>query len=389
MKRNGMKLGAMLAVMLIVSMAFVPAVSAKENKIPIKNTDKQITLNLDKDYGVLIIPSENQKIGSINADYTNSQPAIPDVRKTAKAQLSGTIDDNNFVSLSGKVTIDGKPQNVKLTGQAEKVFVGWDVPEDAKPIYKEIGDRTITRYEGARRMYASFVELKDENGKFNLHGEFFEDGVGGLVGTVIINGKECNIGLAGESRSMSENVGFSIQTLSSKTLDVPQRSQWEIFWNDPYDYDAASKACGETSAAMLEEYWSSNHPAIWDIWVWNGYKTMNRAQAQNYLNTKGVYLTMGEETGTFSHTISHIKQMIDDGRPFYLLEKSQWGNCHAVVLKGYNDGLISDYFRLNDPNTLTGNNIMNWDGLSLFTYRKNVYEYAECESPSNGYSYLG
>ena len=385
-----MKLSAVLAVMLIVSMAFVPAVSAKENKIPIKNTDKQITLNLDKDYGVLIIPSENQKIGSINADYTNSQPAIPDVRKTAKAQLSGTIDDNNFVSLSGKVTIDGKPQNVKLTGQAEKVFVGWDVPEDAKPIYKEIGDRTITRYEGARRMYASFVELKDGKSKFNLHGEFFEDGVGGLVGTVIINGKECNIGLAGESRSMSENVGFSIQTLSSKTLDVPQRSQWEIFWNG-HGWDAANSACGETCAAMLEEYYNSNHPTIWSIWVWNGYESMNSAEAQTYLDGKGISLDRGVKTGSLSYTISEIKEMIDDGRPFYLTEESVWGNCHAVVLRGYYD-TSNPYFKLNDPNTLTGINSMCWYNTdnTFFNYEENVYEYeGGSDNSPTGYSYLG
>ncbi|MGP8329009.1 MAG: C39 family peptidase [Methanosarcinaceae archaeon] len=389
--KSNIKFGisALLAAMLLMSMVFVPTVSAKNNKITITNTDKQIILNLDKDCGVLVIPFGNLKCDSIYTDYTDSKPAIPDVRKTAITQLSGTIDDNNFISLSGTITLDGKPRNVKLTGQAEKVFVGWDVPEDAKPIYNEIDNRTMTRYEGARRMYASFVELKDGKGKFNLHGEFFEDGVGGLVGTAIINGKECNIGFVGESTSMSENVSIGIQTLSSsETLDVPQRSQWEIYWYEQ-NYDAASQACGETCAAMLEEYWSGNHPAIWDIWKSNGYESMNSIEAQTYLDGKGIYLNRGVKTGSLSYTISEIEEMIDDGKPFFLIEESRWGTCHAVVLRGYYDALISPYFILNDPNTLTGTNTMHWynSDNTFFNYEENVYEYES--GSSTGYSYLG
>jgi len=390
MKLN-MKFGisTLLVAMLLVSMVFVPAVSAKENKIPITNTDKQITLNLDKDFGVLIIPSENQKIDSVYGDYTNFKPAIPDVRKTAITQLSGTIDDNNFVSLSGTITVDGKPQNVKLTGQAEKVFIGWDVLEDAKPIYKEIDGRTMTRYEDARRMYASFVELKDGKGKFNLHGEFFEDGVGGLVGTAIINGKECNIGLVGESSSMSENVSFSIQTLSSKTLDVPQRSQWEIYWYQQ-NYDAASQACGETCAAMLEEYWTSNHPTIWDIWVYNGNKSMNPYEADAYLGHVGVPCAVDHYTGTLAENIYNVKAKININWPFYMTEETVRETCHAVVVRGYDD--YYEQFMMRDPNTLNGASTMVWyeaGDLTGFNFEDNVYEYiGGGDEWANGYIFV-
>ena len=250
----------------------------------------------------------------------------------------------------------------------------------------------MTRYEDARRMYASFVELKDGKGKFNLHGEFFEDGVGGLVGTAIINGKVCNIGLVGESTSMSENVSFSIQTLSSsETLDVPRRSQWEIFWYEQ-NYDAASQACGETCAAMLEEYWSGNHPAIWDIWVANGNTPMDSIDAQTYLDDQGIYLNRGVKSGSLSYTISEIEEMIDDGRPFFLTEESGWGTCHAVVLRGYYDALIDPWFKINDPNTWTGTNAMFWykTDNTCFNYEENVYEYeGSTDTSSTGYSYLG
>ncbi|MGP8320301.1 MAG: hypothetical protein ACT6FD_05865, partial [Methanosarcinaceae archaeon] len=92
--KSNIKFGisALLAAMLLMSMVFVPTVSAKNNKITITNTDKQIILNLDKDCGVLVIPFGNLKCDSIYTDYTDSKPAIPDVRKTAITQLSGTID---------------------------------------------------------------------------------------------------------------------------------------------------------------------------------------------------------------------------------------------------------------------------------------------------------
>ena len=387
---KGMRLGALFIAMLVVSMAFVAAESAQANKITITNTDKQISLNLDEDCGVLIIPSGDKKSDSIYTDYTD-KPAISDVRKTAITQLSGTIDDSNFVSLSGTITIDGKPQDVKLTGQAEKVFVGWDVPEGAKPIYRDVDGRTMTRYEDARRMYASFVELKDDKGKFNLHGEFFEDGVGGLVGTAIINGKECDIGLVGESTSMSENVSFSIQTLSSsETLDVPQRSQWEIWWYQN-DYDVASQACGHTVAAMLEEYWTSNHPTIWSIWT-NNSNPMSPSEAENYLiNEAGVNVDSNVFTGTLTANIDKVEDLIDSGYPFYMTEKSFWGECHAVVVKGYYYTLSNSYFELNDPNTLSGFDTMYryHNENTFFNFEDNVYGYeGGGDDTSTGFAYV-
>jgi hypothetical protein len=266
------------------------------------------------------------------------------------------------------------------------------IPEGAKPIYTEVANRTMTRYEGATEMYATYVDVKDKAGKYQLHGEFYDGGIGGFVGTVEIEGKECQLGLLGDSVSMYESVIPAVETKGSYYLIVPQRSQWEIYYYQQ-DWNAANNACGETSAAMLEEYWSGIHPSIWSIWDFNGFTNMDSGDAQNYLDGKGIYLERDVEEGTLYGTINEIIYMIDDGRPFFLTEESQWGTCHAVVLRGYCYGAdIDAYFRVNDPNTLTGTNIMCWydeDDYS-FNYEENVYEYeGSTDDSSIGYSYLG
>ena len=114
--------------------------------------------------------------------------------------------------------------------------------------------------------------------------------------------------------------------------------------------------------------------------------------AQTYLDDQGIYLNRGVKSGSLSYTISEIEEMIDDGRPFYLTEESRWGTCHAVVLRGYYDALITSFFMLNDPNTLTGTNAICWYNTdnTLFNYEENVYEYAgSTDTSSTGYSYLG
>ncbi len=164
----------------------------------------------------------------------------------------------------------------------------------------------MTRYEGAREMYATYVDLQDKKGKYNLHGEFYEDGNGCIVGKVVKNGIECEIGLLGSSISMYENVSPTATIKSSKFLTVPQRSQWEIYTEEG-DYDAASQACGEASAAMLEEYWSGNHPTIWSIWDYNGCAPMSAGQAQDYLDHQGVSLIKGLRTGSLSITLLYYR----------------------------------------------------------------------------------
>lgn len=68
------------------------------------------------------------------------------------------------------------------------------------------------------------------------------------------NGVECEIGLLGSSINMYRSVSPTVTTAyANRSLSVPQRSQWEIFVYHG-DYSAASQACGETSAAMLQEY---------------------------------------------------------------------------------------------------------------------------------------
>ncbi|AAM06353.1 TPA: hypothetical protein HA338_00485 [Methanosarcina acetivorans] len=240
-------------------------------------------------------------------------------------------------------------------------------------------------------MYATHVDLQDKKGKYNLHGEFYEDGNGCIVGKVIKNGVECNIGLLGPSISMYENVSPTATIKSSKYLTVPQRSQWEIYDKEG-DYDAASQACGEASAAMLEEYWSGNHPTIWSIWNYNGCDPMSAGEAQDYLDHQGVSLIKGLRTGSLSYTVDQIEDMIDRGRPFFLIEESRWGTCHAVVLRGYDSDGINPYFQLNDPNTWTGSNTMYWYNSidTTFNYEENIYEYIESSDTSSiGYYYLG
>jgi len=316
----------------------------------------------------------------------------PSENKTAQAHLTGTIDGKNHLLLSGTIVIDGKPHAVDFEGKAEKIFVGWNVPEGAKPIYRDLHGKTQTRYEGATRMYASTIELKDKNNQFDLKGEFFEDGRGNfLVGKAVIDGVKYEIGLSGSSVGLVEEVindpDQTMQTRGSKYLDVPQRSQWELFW-DGHGYSAASRACGQTCAAMLEEYWTGNSPDIWDIWVWTGYEPMNLAETEAYFDEVGVPCWKGNYNGSLSSYINHVKQRIDLEWPLDITEESYYGNCHAVVIRGYDDS--AEKFVLRDPNTLTGINTMYWyDEAAYFNFEDNVYEYVCGEDKwSNGYVYV-
>lgn len=265
-------IGVLLAAMLLISIAFVPMVSARAETLSDSSDVKQVILTMDQKDGVLIIPLDDKKIADLSTANTT--------KKSATAYLSGTIDKNNLVVLEGVITLDGEEDKVQLSGEATQVFIGWDVPDGAKPIYSKVDNMTMTRYEGATEMYATYVGLQDTEGKYNLHGEFYEDGKGCIVGKVIRNGIECEIGLLGSSISMYENVSPTATMKSSEFLTVPQRSQWEIYTSQG-DYDAASQACGETCAAMLEEYWSGDHPSIWSIWVYNSYDLMSAGEAHD------------------------------------------------------------------------------------------------------------
>ena len=150
----------------------------------------QVNVDLTKEGGIFIIPTNT---GSV-------------IEKNASAVFSGTIDETNHVILEGTIILDEEEENVKLLGDAYKVFVGWNVPEGAKPIYTEVGNTTMTRYEGATKKYATYVDVSDESEKYTLHGEFADDGSGGFIGFVYLDGKECQIGLRGSSMSMYENV---------------------------------------------------------------------------------------------------------------------------------------------------------------------------------------
>lgn len=343
---------------------------SKEYTASTATTNKQIILCLDEPGGLVIEPSGD---------------------RTAQAYLAGTIDGKNCLLLAGTITIDDTPYAVDLEGKAEKIFVGWHVPKDAKPIYKDLHGKTMTRYEGATRMYACAVELSDKSNQIFLKGEFFEDSIGGLHGTVVIDETKYEIAFRGTSDGLIDEVVHDpdqpMDARGSKYLDVPQRSQWELYY-DGHGYDAASRACGETCAAMLEEYWNGNSPDIWDIWVWNGYDPMSPSEAEDYFEEVDVPCYKGHYTGSLTNNINHVKQRINWEWPLYVTEESQWGNCHAVVVRGYHD--TQQNFALRDPNTWTGTNLMSWyDWQASFNFEENVYENTCGEDDwSNGYVYV-
>lgn len=142
---------------------------------------------------------------------------------------------------------------------------------------------------------------------------------------------------------------------------------------------------------MLEEYWTSNHPTIWSIWT-NNSNPMSPSEAENYLiNEAGVNVDSDVFTGTLTANIDKVEDLIDSGYPFYMTEESYWGTCHAVVVKGYYDALINPYFKLNDPNTLSGFNTIYWyhnDNI-FFNFEDNVYEYVGGgDTTSTGFVYV-
>jgi hypothetical protein len=212
-----------------------------------------------------------------------------------------------------------------------------------------------------------------------------------LVGTAVIDGVKYEIGLCGSSVGLVEEVindpDQTMQTRGSKYLDVSQRSQWELLAG--HGYDAASRACGQTCAAMLEEYWTGNSPDIWDIWVWTGYEPMNLAETEAYFDEVGVPCWKDDYNGSLSSNINHVKQRIDLEWPLDITEESNHGNCHAVVIRGYDDSY--EDFALRDPNTWTGITTMYWydEAAAGFNFEDNVYEYVGGEDEwSDGYVYV-
>ncbi|MDD3248030.1 MAG: C39 family peptidase [Methanosarcina sp.] len=275
------------------------------------------------------------------------------------------------------INLDGKEEKIKLKGEAKKEFIGWDVPEGAKPIYSTVGDEkigyaTITRYEGAIERYATFADFVDENNKYSLHGIFYQDGHGGLAGTILNNETEYNIILKGSSVGLYESTTPEESTKSSLYITVPYRSQWELCLDEGYSYSEASQACGVAVCAMLEEFYNSNNPELGPIW--DDYGSMSATEAEDYLQSQDIDADKRSHTGSLSYVIDCAQYYIDTGRPFYLSEESVWGEAHAVVLRGYNDD--SEFFKLNDPNDVSGVSTMYWYPSSnpLFNFEENVYE---------------
>lgn len=121
----------------MVGIALIPAVGAQKGTAFESLDPKQVTLTLDQKPGVLYIPTNDIKINDLSTENAT--------KKQATASLSGTIDENNFVILEGVITLDGKNVKVQLFGEATQVFIGWDVPKGAKPIYSKVDNMTMTR----------------------------------------------------------------------------------------------------------------------------------------------------------------------------------------------------------------------------------------------------
>ena len=161
--------------------------------------DNQINFVLNN--GTLMIPLEG-KTASIHGVFDpENVTEIP-----ATAYFSGRIDDNNSVTVEGTINVDGNARNVSMSGTAEKVFSGWNVPEGAKPIKVKAGSTTVTRYEGATEKYTVSMNLQDESEEIVLSGMFYEDCHGGFLGTIEKDGKECIIGLIGNATDLYERV---------------------------------------------------------------------------------------------------------------------------------------------------------------------------------------
>jgi hypothetical protein len=112
------KTKAILGVMLLLLVAFVPVGSVQAGVLSDSSYVKQVAIELDQKEGVLIVPTDGGKIEDLSVTKVSE--------KTAKAYLTGTINDQNLVTLEGVITLDGKDDKVKLSGGATQVFVGWD-----------------------------------------------------------------------------------------------------------------------------------------------------------------------------------------------------------------------------------------------------------------------
>ncbi|SFM50575.1 hypothetical protein [Methanolobus profundi] len=175
--------------------------------------EKQVTAVLDD--GILMVPIEGKTVSIYKPFDPENVTEIP-----ATAYFSGTVDKNNSVILEGIITIGGENETVRLSGNAGKVFSGWNVPDGAKPIEKKVGTTTLTRYEGATRKYTTYVNVQDENGEYVLQGQFLEDNHGGFIGTIVRDGKECIIALRGNSSSFCENVTLINTTEAEEELEA-------------------------------------------------------------------------------------------------------------------------------------------------------------------------
>jgi hypothetical protein len=140
-----------------------------------------------------------------------------------------------------------------------------------------------------------------------------------------------------------------------------------------YSYSEARIACACAATAMLEEYYTSVSPTIGSIY--DEYGSMNAYEVEEYLQDENIDVDRREHDGTLSSVINAGVYYIDTNRPFYTSEENSDGDAHAIVIRGYSD--LSDYFRYEDPNKLSGSSTMYWYDADYpsFNFEENVYEH--------------
>ncbi|SFM77625.1 hypothetical protein [Methanolobus profundi] len=172
-----MQKSKIILILLLLSLIFISFISSGYvyTNDPVPDTElKRVTTVMS---GYVYIPYASQVI---------TQPPVrskPVSEEPAAIDLSGTIDENNYIVLEGTIFLAEQKEIVKLSGEATYGIVWWSMDD--------------------REVYATKVDLVDDNRNLILEGSFLEDGRSKLFGTTIIDGEECIIMLSGNSTGMT------------------------------------------------------------------------------------------------------------------------------------------------------------------------------------------
>jgi len=354
--KRRLKLGAVFAAMLFISMAFMPAVSATPSRDETK-------------INIIMGDKVNGHRGEAHLKDATSDT---EVVKVAKIRLIGTLDDDNNLAVSGTCWIGNDKHEITLTGCAEKVFTGWDTegidlndPKNRIEIDAGQGDKII-RFTGAEKTYSALIHLEGDD--VTLDAEFYEDSTGWMHGFITIDGEEYEVGLIGKAPALAKKIlsdnRVHASLPSSWSLNVPYKSQWSLFYTYG-DWNAASKACGHTSALMIYSYWAGISPStksLYNAWKTYPYGVGHVIQCKLinnfYPRDNRVYIAhragYSFVRGPYASVLEFMKHPPYYWRSPEILQTcgAYSGNWHAIVLKGWYDPYNA--FRCNDPNSWSG-----------------------------------